>query len=107
MKFDRKLRVMVSTMHSCDARVEPMVQVHVEDDASSQTLAERLGKRMENISVPLGRPPLDVDRNDGEAWARARAAEVQPVSDGWESGYDAVSLRNTNSGWVAIYRRWV
>lgn len=120
------VRVSVSSPTSGDSRDDGYVNLRIEDEASGTVLVDteieagrwwrlmqsasqahpafvsahldRVGKRMENTSVGLGRLK---GREDAEA---AWAAMDRP--DDW-ADFDSIDFRRTNAGWVAILRRWV
>lgn len=65
------------------------------------TTLDRVGKRMENISVKLGTGIRDKAQAE-EVW------KTTPTPPGWVRGaYDTEEFRRTNQGYIVILRRWV
>lgn len=61
-----------------------------------------VGKEMVTQMVELGWAPQRAGGEDGKAWAEEQAAK-HPQAD----LFDEYSLRHTNHGWEAVYRRWI
>jgi len=121
-----EVRVAVSSPSSSDSRDEGYVNLRVEDAASGTVLVDveipagqwwrlmqssvqthpafisrnldRVGKRMENTSVSLGRV-----KDEAEA---AAVWDEMPNPDGWDL-FDTKEFRRTNMGWTVLLRRWV
>lgn len=127
-RANAEVRIWVSSPSSTDSRDVGYVNLRVEDAISGTVLVDteidagqwwrllqsavqthpafvsrnldRVGKRMENTQIALGRHKDEQAAKD--AWIDGDAR----LPEGWENGADTTEFRATNAGWVVVLRRW-
>lgn len=120
------LRVEVHTLSPMDSREDPKIHLRIEDAASGEALAmiemsagrwlslisglsltlpgsvsdhlERVGRkqRVRNESIP----------RSVTGWGAMGVAAAREYAEGQRRDDETVEVRNSNSGWVALFRSW-
>lgn len=125
--MDAKLRIEIGMLKSMSANEAPQVRLRIEDAPSGEALVEvyfdagqwlnvtsgtsltlpgfvgnhldRVGKKMDVQTVDIPRAIAsgrDVDKEAILDWIKTQG--IGP--------YDSIEFRNTNHGWIALFRRW-